>query len=61
MNKKEANKIIAEFMEEDVCFCDIPSPSIHHDHCLNKKCKKVITDLTWRNYTDSLDALYLYY
>ena len=61
MNKKEANQIIMDYMEDDCCMCSVnsicPSPSSHHDYCINDTCKKKITHLSYNPYTRSLDEL----
>ena len=61
MNKKEANNILCEYMQDDSCMCFVhnicPSPSSHHDFCINENCKKKITDTTQHSYIHSLDTL----
>ena len=61
MDIKKANKIIYDYMEDDCCMCLVnticPSPSSHHEYCLNEECKKKITDLTWNPYAYNLDSL----
>lgn len=61
MNIKEANQIICEFLDDNSCMCSVnrmcPSPSSHHDGCLNKDCGKKITHTSYHPYSRSLDSL----
>ena len=61
MNKKEANNILCKYMNDDSCMCFVhnicPSPSSHHDFCINENCKKKITETTKHSYVHSLDSL----
>lgn len=45
MSLQEVNMVIAEFMDSEYCNCTnttiCPSPSAHHDHCLNEECGKI--------------------
>lgn len=60
MTPQEADRVIAEYMECRNCLClsllICPSPSSHHDHCLNEGCGKYI-DAHWKPYSKSLDSL----
>jgi hypothetical protein len=61
MNIKEANKIICDFVEDNSCMCMVnsicPSPSSHHNFCINPECKKEITETSYKPYALSLDSL----
>lgn len=58
----ELNVTINNYLDrEDFCLCRVtnvcPSPSSHHDRCINDNCGKKINDLSYSLYTRSLDAL----
>lgn len=61
MTTNDADRIIAEYMDENYCQCSIytycPSPSQHHENCINKECGKRIVKDSWIKYSNSLDRL----
>ena len=63
MNIKEANTIICDFIQDESCMCLVhsfcPSPSSHHEFCINENCKKKITHTSYNPYAKSLDSLTL--
>lgn len=61
MDIKEANQIVCDFLEDKSCMCLVtslcPSPSSHHENCINESCKKKITHTSYHPYATSLDSL----
>lgn len=61
MDIKSVNIILADYMKPSNCQCMIystcPSPSAHHEFCLNENCRKKITDDTYETYSNNLNKL----
>jgi hypothetical protein len=61
MDIKKANQILCEFMEDDSCMCLVnricPSPSSHHEFCINNECNKKITHTSHNPYARDINSL----